>query len=48
MKCECEHKDHFDGGPEHPYGKVPAGTIRMTAYGSFALCDTCIAAGHQS
>ena len=48
MKCECEHKDHFAGGPAHPYGKTKATVFRMTAYGRFALCDDCLAAVHQS
>ena len=47
MKCECEHADHFDDGPAHPYGEAKGTAIRMTPLGSFALCDGCLAADHM-
>ena len=47
-KCECEHVDHFNNGPGHPYGKAKAMAIRMTKYGRFAQCAPCQKAGHQS
>ena len=48
MKCECEHKSHFDSGAAHAYGKAKGMTIRTTAYGTFALCRECLAANHLS
>lgn len=45
-RCECEHADHFDGGPAHPYGNPPAITTVKTSYGTFAQCAECRREGH--
>lgn len=39
VACRCEHMDHFDGGPLHPYGSVPSGTAVAQHVGP--VCDTC-------
>lgn len=40
-KCECEHADHFDNGPGHPYRKAPATGEVATEYGKFKVCGDC-------
>lgn len=49
--CDCEYAHHFDDatgiGAHHEYGaEYPRATRRRTCYGSFLLCDDCIADGH--
>lgn len=37
--CQCEHGEHFDGGPGHDYAGVPAGKHRASYVGP--ICDEC-------
>lgn len=37
--CNCEHFDHFDGGPGHEYMTVAAGNQKAAFVG--AICDDC-------
>ena len=43
--CNCEHEDHFDGGPGHEYMQVPAGERRAVHVGR--VCDGC-ASSHMA
>lgn len=42
--CECEHADHFDDCPSHPYGKecdLERMTFVRTPFGTFTVCVDC-------
>lgn len=44
MKCNCEHKRHFDEGGiafSHKYGENEASDEVLTDYGVFQICQYC-------
>jgi hypothetical protein len=44
VPCQCEHADHFDGGPCHSYGQehdIEETTASYTLYGTFTVCVEC-------